>query len=663
MPPVAKQKRSAADRAKGASRAKSGCYTCRIRRKKCDEERDEHDHCRTCTRLRLQCLGFGTKRPEYLRDNDKVNEMRDKIKLHLATNGMIKGHAGTSSRAMDDRPVCVLHEGADSECTPSPESSPQSPAYSLEDDFPNGEYTLGLHRHAVSSVRDDRYYPTCLIGSTSYPKRSTDPDPSTSAFEDPHRPPSDSSALMASSPVSVELPQTFGPEALPQYVSSFGPMYNSWPDDDFAGILGTLDMQAGATMDAYLCAPQMFIPTIPANGVDETLGKYYRRLAKAQFLLADESKFGDILFGPMQGSQLLQKAVGLLSMVDDFRTREPHRRALKIEDVKYQHDDLWRAAINPDGALLPFTTPEVATAAIITVSAHLFDGGRGSWFQWLHIACQWALSILHASQYEPAQALIVCTERNRFLIKTAMWFDVLASVTTQQEPIFASTFREMFDPQSGLCEEGEQEPSIDARISMLDVMGCDNSVVWALSETSCLAAWKANEERNGCLSTKDLVSRAAHIEAALARTPPALDASSSNPVSHDRRLTADIFHAAARLYLHTVLSGAHPRVPDIHHAVRATVDALSRVRSVSPESGAKIVRNTVFAAFIAGALAAEKEVRAEVHGILELGARGAGNCRAVNDLLQSIWQRATENSPSSAVPWREQLAKHEMLLV
>jgi hypothetical protein len=68
-------------------RAKSGCYTCRsvspstlvlsftdadvahcrIRRKKCDEKSNEDGHCETCVRLRLECLGFGTKRPEWLR--------------------------------------------------------------------------------------------------------------------------------------------------------------------------------------------------------------------------------------------------------------------------------------------------------------------------------------------------------------------------------------------------------------------------------------------------------------------------------------------------------------------------------------------------------------------------------------------------------------------
>ena len=78
-------KKPGAPKAKGAVRAKSGCYTCRIRRKvgslftithpttahpllqKCDEQPNAQGSCQTCVRLRLQCLGFGAKRPEWMR--------------------------------------------------------------------------------------------------------------------------------------------------------------------------------------------------------------------------------------------------------------------------------------------------------------------------------------------------------------------------------------------------------------------------------------------------------------------------------------------------------------------------------------------------------------------------------------------------------------------
>ncbi|RPD68308.1 hypothetical protein L226DRAFT_348146 [Lentinus tigrinus ALCF2SS1-7] len=45
-----------------SSAGEGGCWTCRVRRKKCDEER-EGDSCKTCLRLRIMCLGWGPKRP------------------------------------------------------------------------------------------------------------------------------------------------------------------------------------------------------------------------------------------------------------------------------------------------------------------------------------------------------------------------------------------------------------------------------------------------------------------------------------------------------------------------------------------------------------------------------------------------------------------------
>ncbi len=66
----------------------SGCYTCRIRRKvghlclhyicvltlgrvpspqKCDGRPNAEGRCETCVRLRLQCLRFGRKRPDWLK--------------------------------------------------------------------------------------------------------------------------------------------------------------------------------------------------------------------------------------------------------------------------------------------------------------------------------------------------------------------------------------------------------------------------------------------------------------------------------------------------------------------------------------------------------------------------------------------------------------------
>lgn len=121
------QKKPGAPKPKGAVRAKSGCYTCRIRRKKCDEQPNEHGACQTCVRLRLQCLGFGAKRPDWMRENNSVTELREKIKTFLASQGMIKGHSGSGPRSQDGEPqILTLVDNLQ----PQPPSSPPTPTLS-----------------------------------------------------------------------------------------------------------------------------------------------------------------------------------------------------------------------------------------------------------------------------------------------------------------------------------------------------------------------------------------------------------------------------------------------------------------------------------------------------------------------------------------------------
>ncbi|KAI0052302.1 hypothetical protein FA95DRAFT_1381166 [Auriscalpium vulgare] len=156
-PPKSHPKKIGAPKAKGAVRAKSGCYTCRIRRKKCDEQPNDEGRCQTCCRLRLQCLGFGQKRPDWLKNNN-VTVFREKIKDFLAAQGMIKGHSGSGTRASDQEGMLVLV----SESGRSDASSPHSPtlsASSSEDHRPRGL--------AVSDERTSQY-PIMPMHHTQY---------------------------------------------------------------------------------------------------------------------------------------------------------------------------------------------------------------------------------------------------------------------------------------------------------------------------------------------------------------------------------------------------------------------------------------------------------------------------------------------------------------
>jgi len=60
----------------GPLRSKQGCWTCRLRKKKCDEL---HPHCSTCKALSITCYGFGQK-PEWIDNAEKRKQVVASLK-------------------------------------------------------------------------------------------------------------------------------------------------------------------------------------------------------------------------------------------------------------------------------------------------------------------------------------------------------------------------------------------------------------------------------------------------------------------------------------------------------------------------------------------------------------------------------------------------------
>jgi len=120
-----------------------GCWTCRLRRKKCDELRPE---CATCEGLRITCHGYG-QRPEWLDGGEKEKaaaEIRRQIK-----NSARRECPPTSSRDRSELSNSNIH------------SRRQSPGswfcevlsrhFELRDQGDHG----GLLRHFSQQTKDD----------------------------------------------------------------------------------------------------------------------------------------------------------------------------------------------------------------------------------------------------------------------------------------------------------------------------------------------------------------------------------------------------------------------------------------------------------------------------------------------------------------------------
>lgn len=91
-------------------RSKTGCWTCRIRHKKCDEGRPV---CKNCAKISLKCDQFYDPKPSYM-----TNEEERKVKLaeiaHIWKNrnkkGKLLGDSNKSDSAAEETPVKVKQE-------------------------------------------------------------------------------------------------------------------------------------------------------------------------------------------------------------------------------------------------------------------------------------------------------------------------------------------------------------------------------------------------------------------------------------------------------------------------------------------------------------------------------------------------------------------------
>ncbi|KAG2146137.1 fungal-specific transcription factor domain-containing protein [Suillus bovinus] len=614
MPPAPKSptqaRRTGAPKAKGAVRAKSGCYTCRIRRKKCDEQPNPEGSCQTCVRLRLQCLGFGAKRPEWLRASDKVVDLREKIKNFLAAQGMIKGHSGAGPRPNDQEPS-ILSLSAD---YASPSTSPQTPTLSISSD----ERHPGIARNDYLRGDTDARLPVMQDIDSPLDTRENYPGVMLPAYPS----------------TTYSLEQSWTQSNLPRpHTSDFSPTYHAcFPDED----------ENNVTIPSGLLLPQ-HINNIQYNWFNlnmqqnASLQHYMQHVLRIQYLHVDGS-IDKLIWNLIHSSDSAREAACLLA--------DLHRKSTQGAigaTAPADHDVYTRIQSAP-------VTEGDALASLCMVSYFLFSGGQGQWQAFLDSACEFSIKVLQRKHHAPDWALSFCSDSMRFIIKTSMWFDVLASATLIRRPKFLDVLRSLYDPNTAV-NDGKPE------LSMMGVMGCENRIVLALAEIADLACWKDECRRAGRLSVPELVRRGQAIEAILKPTSDP-DHLSESEKSRRRRLTSDIFRASALVYLHSVISGDHPQCPEIMTNIKETVNCLKRAEDVSTR---QVVRSVVFSICICGCLTDNVQYRQYfLHRLLEQQTETVGNCTVVAQLMREVWSSRERGEP---VDWRVVMQQSQMLLV
>jgi C6 transcription factor Pro1 len=388
---------------------------------------------------------------------------------------------------------------------------------------------------------------------------------------------------------------------------------------------------------------------------DDLVTYYMEHVLKIQFLLMDQPWLQYMMHDCISRSTTAFVAVRLLA--------ELHRWCLQNKGLRGNPDIVSRRK-----ALFHELTTNMyppgsdgrgeAVAALQLVSSYLFVGGSGEWQSSLGLSCEYAKAVLRSSAYANASdALLKCHHIQRFVIKTSMWFDVLASASQLTKPYFLEEYRELFDPSNAHFDAPPPE-----ELDMIAVMGCSNRIVWAMAEITNLACWKANSHAQGRPSTVGLMEKANDIQKFLMIRGPISKLTGRNDVQGLRDLTSEVFRSSALVYLHSVISGDYPSCPEIQMNVHSTIKLLELIPDMS-ETTRSVTRCVVFCIFICGCLTGDKSQRDYlINRLAQQNDKPVGNCSRVQSLLKQVWDE-WDRDPRQPVRWRKVLKDPSMLLV
>ncbi|KAF8206158.1 fungal-specific transcription factor domain-containing protein [Mycena galopus ATCC 62051] len=600
--------------------------------------------------------------------------MRDKIKGFLAAQGMIKGHSGAAHRGSEhELPILQLED----DTTPASSVSPPTPTLSLSPSEPSRPlqhesairdqrgWNVDVASYNTHSIHNPHMRGTPPFEGSSH---SSHPDLYSTPYNSPNSlawPMNTTSRLIEPARSQALVRQT----VLPPMGSSFSDTYHMNYDEDqelYYSMRLDEDMANELGSVPFLYA----MPPKPGGAVDDLVTHYLSYVMDLQYLLADQRQMRTILLPTVSLPSAARDAARLLAAIHFKRANYQSHNfvALQDKETKHRYDELLQVLRNTQH------TEDDALAAISIISSFLFDGGVGAWQAWLKVSYDYACDVF--GRRDPRDTLLTCNETTRFIIKAAIWFDVLAAVTTQETPRFLHFIRLLYSPEAS----GVYDPSLapPPELSMMSVMGCENHIVWALAEASALAVWKRNQQAAGTLSVPELVARASNLDnnylnAAPASSPPlpayGASAHEESEMAIARELTNNIFRAATRVYVRSIVSGDYPHVPEIVEAVEETMAYVRTPELHSQKVRSSVVRSTVFAFFICGTLTDNPGTRREVLERLRLSGEDpsmstVGNSASIRQLLERIWrEREAKNSPHTPVRWRQILREANVLLV
>ncbi|EAA30506.1 hypothetical protein GE21DRAFT_10633 [Neurospora crassa] len=149
-----------------------------------------------------------------------------------------------------------------------------------------------------------------------------------------------------------------------------------------------------------------------------------------------------------------------------------------------------------------------------------------------------------------------------------IWNDILSSSSLKKIPSAAASYRDLLTSSPSFC------------VSFQSTTGCEPWILVAIMDATALEVWKRDQENQGNLSIRELVNRASKLENIVEEGIKRLGGGSSN-----NGLQSLVFSYALLTHLHSIVSGPLASVPEISESIERSLAVWKRIpESISPRS-------------------------------------------------------------------------------
>ncbi|KAH6623947.1 putative C6 transcription factor [Chaetomium tenue] len=576
-------------------RSKSGCWTCRLRRKKCPENGPP---CSNCESRGVACHGYGP-RPAWKDRGDKEKEEAERLQLRRCNQTRRSSSSNATDTTSGDSIYCLLPSTAFASPPPDLVSFSFSPPTVDNSSFPFPSSSPAHLDDPSFAFLPESWVP----GLDSIPGLTPFGDNSSI---DTLRPPRHTLQDVGLTPPASALPT--GAESVLDF-----PANNRLPPSEEREI--ELTMQY-LERDFPRQHPSYGAPTV---GVRAWLMCSFKRSSSFRYASLCISAYFDFLKAPSHDGP---RRTELFREYDRFKQLAAKAHALLLEaSVDGSRGDQSLAQRD-------FMLGEKIVSSVQLAALESLEENHDSALSYLDSA---SLDLIqyhdHGSFIDSDHTILPGAspmERKavEFFTCVLIWIHVLHCSTRQTIPRGATLYRQLLASDSPFAK------------SFVDIVGLEGWVLDALMDTIEVSLWKREQEAKNRLSMRELIGKTDSILATL---------NQQLQNRHDGPIQTHIFAHAIAIHAHALTSGYQPAVPEIKETLEKAVPLWLKL---DPNSHS--IKRLSWAFCVSASLASEAQ-RSVFEGVLSAVASADALSAAVpllKSTVEECWKLLDAGSPS-----------------